>query len=290
MENICNLYDNFGIIGHCYNVFGQYASPKSIKNSCIFDFNNKNAKIIKSDLTYDIIETVYGRNLREYSKNLSSRAGLAEDTLFFYDSIKENYNSDGVVNQNLFYATYTETNVNSRISMEINDIGALKETLNNEFREEIDSADPEFLFEKYGTHFIASAYMGTRIDFISTSQIDEKFDLKTLLQAIDYKFKELTENIRSKNNSSGILENSLTQSKFRLLVGNNETVINTNNLRRQNEYKKWINKTSIEPVLCNFDKDSLYPIWIFAEGKKRINLLESAFRKMASNYPLPKFV
>jgi len=153
------------VIGFGYDVFGEFASPRSIKPKCLFKFDYQdkviNTKkyqvpdILKvSDINENTTETVYGKGKREFARNFSADLGLDGKTLFFKGSIDASYNLNTTSSESTFY--FTSRNRIRRWKAELSSslVKDLKRRLDPEFVKDLENPDikPELLFEKYGTH------------------------------------------------------------------------------------------------------------------------------------------
>jgi hypothetical protein len=164
------------VVGFGYDVFGKYADMASKKPVRIFDLVGSRVEPIGTD-SFAVPDNIYlepvvdhrvsiveGSSVREYAKNLSVTAGLSYDGLLFKASVESNISTSESENVQRFYYTYMDSNVMWRISMDTINMDALRRRMSAQARQEIDTLDPALVFAKYGTHYIASAYLGGRAD------------------------------------------------------------------------------------------------------------------------------
>lgn len=269
-------------IGFGYDIFGTYAHEKSVKSCSILNQEKVQNYLEVSTLSYDMIESIYGSSLKEYSKKLSLKVGLDKECFYFNRYILENFgNSD--LEDGTFFSSFMETKVNSRISLKLKYSNQFKEILSVEFVRDINFKSPSFIFEKYGTHFITSAYLGSRVDFISESQLGREYGPKEILTSLNEKFKEVRENKRLKNEYCEILQNTDTKSK--IYMDCEEDSLEQGDLNLKNSYKinKLIEGKKQENKLCNFDKDSLLPVWCLVNSREKAEELEKNYLKLIWN-------
>ena len=291
-------YPGQGIIGKGYNVFGEYASNKSIERYKIFNFSKmttemnqfgQNTPLLISieNISDHIITTVEGSSIQEYSKQLSQNVGLGGEALFFKASIDNHLNDSYKNGEKLFYYTYMDINTKWRISLDLRNLDKVIEYLDEQFKTDLANLAPEELFELYGTHFISSAYLGGRIDYLTTSTLSKSITTNELKEAISAQYKVISGNYSMDERFKSVLTNSKTSTRLNVVGGNSEY---TNNIKNSEQYQKWASGISTDPVLCGFDKKSLVPIWNLTKDVDRKKELENYFNNtILSKYPYPVF-
>lgn len=278
--------ENFGYnkyLGYGYDIFGGYAQEKSIKNYCIFDIEKIKQDIEFSELSYDMIEAIYGNSIEEYSKKLAMKVGLKEDVFYFYNYLLDTF-PDESIKKNIFFTTFMETKISSRISLKSKTFYEMKELLSDDFKEELKIKKASYIFDKYGTHFITSAYLGNRVDFISTSQLWNEENSNDLLISLNEKFKEIRENKKLKVEHNEILERAETKVKLCVNSGEELIIKDFSNTKYIYQFNLIVDKQNNRQELCNFDKDSLFPIWDLADNSKRSQDLKLEYIKRISLY------
>lgn len=293
-----NLAPGTDIVGYGYDVFGEYANQKSKKRYCLFTYANYTKSIVGSkqfDIPKNVIvedvsahfnKSISGKSKRDYSKSLSAEAGLKYEGFLFEGTINASYSKYLSGKEQTFYFTFMDANSKRRISLDIigDDISLLKTMLEPRFSTNIDNMDPKLLFETYGTHYIASAYIGGRTDFISKSIISDKASAADISSAVEAKYVSFSGNAKTDSNFDIKLIDAQTQTKLIVVGGNSEYA---NNISDPISYKKWASGIAEMPVLCDFDKNSLRPIWEFASTPARRKLLEEEFNKLLAAHPFP---
>lgn len=279
MENF--IYNKY--LGYGYDIFGGYAQEKSIKNYCIFDIEKIKQDIEFSELSYDMIEAIYGNSIEEYSKRLAMKVGLKENVFYFYNYLLDTF-PDESIKKNIFFTTFMETKISSRISLKSKTLYDMRELLSDDFKEELKIKKASYIFDKYGTHFITSAYLGNRVDFISTSQLWNEENSNELLISLNEKFKEIRENKKLKVEHNEILERAETKVKLCVNSGEELIIKDFSNTKYIYQFNLIVDKQNNRQELCNFDKDSLFPIWDLADNSKRSQDLKLEYIKRISLY------
>lgn len=286
------------IIGKTYNVFGEFANNKSIQRYPIFDFSKLEIKkdqfghnlpsaIYIENISDHIITTVEGSSIKEYSNNLAEKAGLSGDALFFKASI--DYSSTEINNtqDELFMYTYMDLNTKWRISMDTRNIDKMISMLDEQFTIDIEQLSPKELFDSYGTHFISSAYLGGRIDYITSTKLSNSQSKEEIKQAVEGSYKLISGYYSTNDNNTVQINKSTTKTKLNVVGGNSQF---TNNIQNAEQYKTWAEGLVKSPVLCGFDDKSLVPIWMLTKNAARKADLEKYFNtQIITKYPFPTY-
>jgi hypothetical protein len=291
-------YPGFEVIGKSYNVFGEYANAKSIGDYDLFDFskmsfktnayNHSVPKLVRiKDVSNHVVQTVEGSSKKEYINSLSESTGLGIDAFFFKASIDHQLDKTTTNTSDYLYYTYMDINTKWKISLDTRNIDTLISYLDLQFKSDLETMDPESLFELYGTHFIGSAYLGGRIDYSTTTQLDENVTIEETKLAIDAKYKSINGGYESDENNTEIVDDLKTSTNL-IVVGGNAAY--TNNINDYEKYKLWADGIYTKPVLSGFDKRSLKPIWVLTKSESRKKELKDYFTNVVlTKYPLPSF-
>ena len=286
------------VVGRGYNVFGTYADSRSITSLPLFDFTGmrERADRIGTDL-YSVpeimtlhpifdhrITTVEGSSVREYARNLSVNAGLEVNALVFKGSVETNINTSDSTTEERFYFTYMDSTILWRISMDTLNVQRLRTLLRPEAAQRINTMDPTALFEAYGTHYIANAYIGARADYNSVSTVTDSVSTADIRVAVEASYKAVSGNTEVTTEQRRALTESNTRTEMRVVGGNSHLV---RDIQDYNQYLRWAEGIERRPVLADFDRNSLRPIWELADSPARRAELEAAFRQLAERFPLP---
>ncbi len=284
------------VVGFGYDVFGKYADMASKKPIRLFELRGSRVEPIGSD-RFEVPDNIYlepvvdhrvsvidGSSVREYAKNLSVNAGMNFNGLLFKASVESNISTSESGKVQRYYYTYMDSNVMWRISMDTIDMDDLRKRLTSKAEDDINHLEPAKLFAYYGTHYIASAYLGGRADYTSTSIISDKASASSIRVAVEAEYRAISANAEVSADKKQTLTDSETKTELRVVGGNARYV---NNISDYDQYTKWADGIETRPVLCDFDKASLRPIWELAADPGRRQELENAFKEMLKNNPLP---
>ena len=158
-----NQYPGFEVIGKSYDVFGEYANSKSIGDYDLFDFSKMKTKtdtydhklpkyLRIKDISNHVIQTVEGSSKKEYINSLSENTGLSIDAFFFKGSINNQLTKTNTNISNYLYYTYMDINTKWKISLDTRNIDTLINYLEPQFKSDLETMDPEELFELYKNH------------------------------------------------------------------------------------------------------------------------------------------
>jgi hypothetical protein len=285
------------VIGKGYDVFGEFANNKSILRYEIFDFSklpvdsNENGyntpKIVSIDnISEHLTRSIEGTSKKEYITNLSKDIGLGIDIFFFKTSFDRNFSTTVSNSETAHYYTYMDINTKWRVNIDNRDPEYLNQYLNAQFKKDLLSMNPEKFFQYYGTHYISSAFLGGRIDYSSTTIINETVTTEKVKKAIGAKVKAINGGNKIGDENIDILDNSVKNVRQNIVGGDSEMA---NDIRDYEQYKKWAQSMKSNPVLCGFDKQSLQPIWsLCIDEKRRLELRDYFNNSIVPNHPLPK--
>jgi len=280
------------VLGYGYDVFGNYADQNSKKRYCLFKYSDFSEVPIGSyrysvpkffileNISKNITKTVSGESIRDYARSLSSEVGLSGETMFFKGSINSSFNSSTSGTEQKFYYSYMDANTKWRVSFDERDLPMLKSILDPRFKQDLMSMEPTRLFELYGTHYIASAYLGGRADLTSESVISNQTNTTDISVAIEASYKMVSGNTSLDSKYATTLKKAQTQTNLTVVGGNSQYA---NDIKNNPEtYRLWADGIERMPVLCDFDKNSLKPIWEFCENSTRRDQLKAAFIDMCN--------
>lgn len=300
-ENPENPVPGVNVLGWGYDIFGSYGSIESLMNYCIFDYKNFENKRVGT-MNFDVpqymlfrshkhhtVKTVSGSSEREYAKSLSASIGMDFDAMLFSASVSSSFNFSESGSKKMYYFTYMDGNPVWYTALDIigDDVSHLKPMLNPRFKKYLNDKNfsPKTLFETYGTHYIASAYLGGRIDFKSKSVITEKTKSREIGVAVQAQYQAVSANASLDTRHSETLKNAKTETTLDVIGGNSQYINSIHNL---NQYETWATGLQADPSLCDFEEGSLRPIWEFCDDAARKKQLKDAFYDLLDEYPLPE--
>ena len=285
------------IVGYGYDVFGKFADNESKKKYPIFKWGANEVKIINSS-EYNIPKgivlenigkkektTVSGSSEREYAKSYGGSVGMEANGLMFGGSVSAAFSKTSGGASRSFYSTIRDANRIWRIS--VSELVDAKQYLDPDFKKNLETMPVDKLFSLYGTHYIASAYLGGRADYTTTTKISEKYSISDISTTVSASYGVVSANASTNKSEQQKSIMSNTKTKLTVTGGNAEYAGNIENF---DAYKLWAGGIRTRPVLCDFEKGSLIPIWLLTSNQARQNELEKAFEEMCKINPLPAYV
>lgn len=289
-------YPGSDVIGMGYNVFGEFASNRSVMYYPLFDFskaqtkNNSSGhispKFIRIDNMSDhVVKTVEGSSESEYILHLSDEAGLSGGAFFFRASVESQFSQTSSNLSNSYYYTYIDINTKWRITLDTRNTDTLISYLDAQFKSDLTNLPPKDLFETYGTHFICNAYLGGRIDYSTISQLTESVTASDARAAISAHYMSISGNISADQQTESIFNQIKKSENLSVIGGNSEYA---NNINDYEQYQKWAEGIKEKSVLSGFDNKSLKPIWILTKDEKRKKQLQDYYNELILPlHPIP---
>jgi hypothetical protein len=291
------LAPGLDIVGYGYNIFGKFADNESLKPYQLFRLGDDRVVPV-GGRRYDVpqfvmleniakkeVTEIYGSNEREYSKNFGASVGLEIEAAVFGASVNTAIEKSWGGKERNFFHTIRDANRTWRIGIDRR--ANLRDLLEPDAKNDIDKMDPAELFDLYGTHFIASAYLGGRADYTTVTRITEKYNEQDIKVAVSAKYKVVSANVETNFSSKEKEIDSNTRIDLTVTGGNSEYA---GNIKDYNMYKLWADGIRELPVLCDFEKGSLRPIWDLAGDPTRKAQLEAAFNELIKRYPIPEAI
>lgn len=288
-----NQFIGSDIVGWSYNIFDRYANNES-KKKPLFDFGKEHRMVMLENISKHDIRTVTGSNSHQYTKSVATRLGMSYSSAFglFKGSMQSNFGKKSMGNIDTSFVTLQDYIWKYRISLDIRsekrDITRLKKFMDPVAREDINTMDPEKLFNIYGTHFITKAYIGGRADYHATVENSSKFSQQDISVNVKLAFKRFKSNLNVTHSKTNREISKNRKTKLTIIGGNSEYI---NNIHNNEQYKSWVSGIKKHPVLCDFERGSLSPIWKLADTYSRKKQLEQYFKKTyILKFPLAKLV
>jgi len=291
------------VLGCGYDVWGKYASQESLKDYCLFDFPDSSTTADDSRASYrdPVPETVFlrhigkneaktvkGNSRKEYAESLAAKAGLSGGTFFFRGSVEGSFGTAQSSTEQEFYFTYMDVIVKWKISLDTRSPEVLRSMMEPRFAIDLEEMAPEDLFATYGTHYVATAYLGGRADFTSLSTFREEAETREIAAAVELRYKAIKGNAEYSSDSERGLRESNTTEKLTVIGGNSEYA---NDIGDKEQYRLWASGMEEMPVLCDFvGEGSLRPVWELTTDESRKAKLEEVFEQMKKANPLPEKV
>ncbi len=294
----CAPVPGMDILGHGYDVFGEYASQSSLKPYDLFVWRNfreegeppgcyrtpeffrvtRLGRTNKREFSY--------RSKRDYSETLAAYAKLGAKAFFFKASVESRFASSKDSGESFFYTTIMDVKQMFLLHIDTRKNGHL-EALDPAFRRDLEDPKtvPEELFATYGTHYVASAIVGARADFTATTRSLREHSEEDVRVKVAGQYGAFTGAAALDVGKAEGTDEANTTTELRLVGGGAHRVGEITNAA---QYKAWTDGIeTAAPVLVDFDDESLRPIWELTSDERRVKELKKAFERLCEMHPLP---
>ena len=276
----------FNSLGRGYDVTGEYAKPAEIKSSRILDIDALYAAD-RSTLSLNAIdsgetEVISGSSVQTYLETFASRTNLSGKVGVFTGSLEVGFSSSDYSRYGQQFATIQSIVQNNRLSIDSSySAEDLKTYLDGRFRQRINdtSEEPADLFRDYGTHCIRSMFTGGRLEYSATANQREisstrsfdvlaKAGMKSLFGSAD-----LNQSFSSTTEATEYEEHA----KVNVMVyPSGEQAVS---IADDADFTTWQQgvREAQDYLLCDFEDDSLIPIWAFCDDSENRSRIAGAF-------------
>jgi len=290
-------------LGTGYDAFGEYASTRAVMAPVIgltsyTDVNALgNSYKIPQDVTFLNVsnfnyESNYGRFVSEYLSNRRQSVTLsASYGGFFSSTVKTNFTEEKYTSNDYAFCTVTRSIQLWRLSLPYTDIDKLRSMMLPTAREDINNLDPVLLFKKYGTHLTTEIDIGARADYHTEIEKNlETLEIKTeIVATAEASFKKASGSAEydASFDEKVSLFNVNSTRKIRVSGGSSELALQ---ISEEGKFNQWLETITENPVLCDFTRNSLIPIWDLCDTDARRQELLIALADYAGTKELPPIV
>lgn len=281
-------------IGRGYDIFGLYAHPESIKSQKLFDFGDADEEVLYDSSTYlkygtvvfrelrrSRIDVAHGETIDDYSSSFSSKTKLSGSYGFFNAQLEVDFKE--ALGRHREYSFTTINGYFEHWSLALPESSQLIPMLTESAKNDLNNMEPEKLFDKYGTHFVAEIVVGGRSKYscaTEKSKFESKFSTKFIAEA----------SCKSAWAISG-KEDAEYQSDISNFRENSHIVVDTiggdpeyAHRIAEGSYDKWLESTKNNPVWFDFGTERpLRPLWELCSGDRQ-KALESAYPQYAIDH------
>ncbi|PXW10404.1 MAC/Perforin domain-containing protein [Chryseobacterium sp. CBTAP 102] len=163
------IYD---VLGHGYNVAGEYANATAAGFKVIdidrFKLEQANRLISENTFSQEYTEE-YGENAESYSKMVSTKVNATAGIPLFKKTLSVGFNS-AVTTNNKFEGKYIYGSYNLTIKQKRVRFNATTDMLGDyltpEFVQDLQTKTPQQIVEDYGTHVTLDIYTGAKMDVL----------------------------------------------------------------------------------------------------------------------------
>ena len=286
------------VVGRGYNIFGEYANNKSVKEP-LFKLGNSETKPMDDGNQYNIpdllrlkyvnekdYKTTEGSSLRQYAQSMSVGLGISVDALFFSGSVQSRFGSEKSGKTSNYFYTITDWTRVWEVSINPFKSDNLRQYLTADAKKAIDTWSPAKVFEVLGTHFVSSGYFGGAMEFNLSESFSSASEAKSISVAVKAQYQAVSANSDVNFSKSEVNENFKSNVKI-YARGGDVQYANKSSAGDNNQYNRWVSSIPTKAVLIDFKEGSLVPIWSLAGTQTRKDALKAEFLKLLKKYPLP---
>lgn len=251
-------------LGKGYKGYEYYADPRSI-TSRLFDVNDLNVVQVQETPSYDGT-FVYGESRKEYFNALSGSIELAGNYAGFSGEVTGSFSNQVLRNTNNVFATSNVTQAYYRLTL----TDAAK--LLPEAITDMASLEPEALFDKYGTHYLKSIYIGARVSFTSNADItkvSKDFDMTAAVKAA---YGEVVKGEASGGTVSKEDLQEVSRNKHLRVMGGDPakaSAVIAGSGEPADNYRDWSESVPDFVSIADFGKGGLVPLYKLAATEER---------------------
>lgn len=285
-------------LGCGYNVFsGKYADPFSITRP-LFDYPtiepfqpDEKHSYLKPDLVHyralrqGDIKIFHGSSLQDYQHKLSASLKIDGGTAMFAGSVETEFDQTSRSTTTMEFTTAMD--LYSRALLTLPDERELTPILRPAVRDDLEGgADPQTLFERYGTHYLAKVVIGARASHSSATNTTRFTSSLSVAVAAEMHYKGLVGRLdaTAKAKYQSDLESFSKASKIQVRVRGGIEAYGRD-IAERGAYDKWLESVDDRPVFNDFAPDSLRPLWDLCEDPTRRRALADAYEDFARSRP-----
>lgn len=240
----------------------------------MFDVSDPKAIEVQESPSYDA-RFISGQSKKEYFEQLSASILLGGNYAGFSGEVTGSFSKQTLTNTNNVYATANVTQAYYRLKL--NDQACLTARA----VEDIAGLTAEALFDKYGTHYLKSIYIGARVSFTShadITRVSKNFDIRATVKAA------YAEVVKGEVSGGSVTRDDLQEvannRHIRVMGGDparaNAIVEGTGEL--SDNYNAWSESVPDYVSIADFDNGGLAPIYQLAATPERCAELEEAWK------------
>ncbi|MBM7408410.1 MAC/perforin domain-containing protein [Methanococcus maripaludis] len=300
LSNTIDELPGLDALGTGYDVFGEYANPKSVKSK-LFDLGPQKEIVVEgktflipeiiryTEVMQGIFDSKFGKTLKEYSEKLKVSTGVKGNYGFFQGSITTSFDKSTLQRSEYEYSTVNDDIKKWVIALPSKTDLKVKSMLDSTFSRDLNGKmDPETLFDTYGAYYLHEIIVGARCSYNSS------VNKKTLDQSVNV---EVAAEMSYKKfvNSISVDEKTQYESQIKEFDSNSSTGTEVlggkpeygHYINQSGNYDKWIESIIDYPVFSGFTENSLVPIWELCTNNTRKTELENAFPAYAEKKTMP---
>jgi len=235
-----------------------------------------------SDVGRTVIKDYVSSNATDFYKDFNADANVKYKGVLYSGGVKAEYGNYEDMHKESVLIKHMELHPISEKYLQCTN-EQLKELLADQFLKDLETKDPEYIFDTYGTHLITRCSLGGRIELSLKFNNTAKLTKEQIAVGVNasYGGGSADADAETKKQAKELISNSELQ--FTALGGDGITGNKIEKLTEQ--YATWVKSLDNKPDICqvsNF-QNSMVPIWELTDGETA-DALKTEFNKYVVTY------
>ena len=242
----------------------------------------------------------YANNLMQLSQELGIEAGLKGSYAGVTASVKTKFKHSEQRSEKHHFLKFSFTHSGWRFVV-LGGKQRLKELLNEEFKNALNSGNADELIREYGTHVVRKIIIGGRAEYFVQSSATSSMTRDEFEIAAKAKYDSLggeDDDDSAPTGSIGVSSKVRTvdTTKIKNVVGNEsiDTIGGSAKaaigIRSKQGWDDWAENIEDRPAFLGFEEDGLMPIWELASDPARRDEIHKAYRRKAAKEFAPEIL
>ena len=275
------------VLGHGYDITSHYAYSPDIKPVAVLDLDKLlQAQQVQEDsnLRYSEFETITGKDINEYMKNISAKVSYSAKAnllklVSFSGEVGVNFDIERTKKGEYAFTTSTSRIVTGAYKVE-NKYG-LDAYFTQDFTNDLGTLNSSQLINKYGTHVMLGAVLGARVDYHLSVAKKEQNNITNLEAYAKAKAEASYKGIGAGKSASAEVDMNFAQyfytkethEKTRVFGGKSQY---GQFIQNKQDYDKWIESIGGNEIWIDYYPQSLVPLSDLVTDKSRSDAIAQA--------------
>jgi MAC/Perforin domain len=242
-----------------------------------------------------------GESLVEVGQEIAVEAGLKGGYAGVTASVKAKFKRSEQRSEKTHFLMISFTHSGTRLYIEGGE-EQIRAELIDEFRNALDTGDPDELIQEYGTHLVRKIIVGGRAEYYVRSSATSRMTSEEFDLAARAKYDSLGGVAgEDADAATGSIEASTKAGtkntmKIKELEGNESidtiggTAVSAVGIKSSKDWNAWAASIAARPAFLGFEEDGLMPIWRLASDKARRTAIQQAYRRKAAKEFAPEIL
>lgn len=259
-------------LGKGYEGYEYYADPRSV-TTAMFDLTDLSVVEVQETPSYDGT-FVSGQSRKEYFEQMSASIALSGAYEGFSGEVSGSFSNKVLTNTNNVFATSNVIQAYYRLSL------TDRAKLLPQVAEHIATMEPQTLFDRYGTHYLKSLYIGARVSFTShadITKVSKDFEMSAAVRAA---YAEVVKGEATGGSVSKEDREQVANNKHIRVMGGDPAKANAivdGSGEPAENYRAWSESVPNFVSIADFGKGGLVPLYELASTPERRSELEAAW-------------